>query len=83
MTIKKTNTTTTPLLTAVVLLLVTSAVVVVLPQVGPHQHLQTLVAPHLLTLPTQSFLLHSASLPEANHPVPNRPINLINRQTLK
>jgi hypothetical protein len=83
-TIKMTNTTTTQQLMAVVLLPVTSAVVVVLPQVGPHQHLQTLVAPHLLTLPTQPSLLHSASLPEANHPVLNRPILRINnRQTLR
>ena len=84
MTIKTTTTMTTPHLTAVVLLPVTNAVVVVLPQADPHQHLQTPVALHLLTLPTQSFLLHSASLPEANHPVLNRPILRINnKQTLK
>ena len=84
MTIKTTTTMTTPQLMAVAPLPVTNAVVVVHLQVDPHQHLQTLVALHLLTLPTRSFLLHSASLPEANHPVLNRPILRINnRQTLR
>jgi hypothetical protein len=84
MTIKTTTTMTTPLLTAVVLLQVTNAVVVVLLQVDPHQHLQILVALHLLTLPIRSFLLHSASLPEANHPVLNRlTLRINNSQTLR
>src|SRR5882762_3120151 len=84
MTIKTTNIMTTPQLTAVVLLPVTSTIVVVLPQVVPHQHLQTLVALHLLILLTQSFLLHSASLPEANHLVLNKLILRINNsQTLR
>ena len=84
MTIKTTTIMTTPQLTAVALLLVINAVVVVHLQVDPHQHLQTLAALHLLTLPTQLFPLHSASLPEVNHPVLNRPILRINnRQTLR
>ena len=84
MTITTTTTMTTLLLTAVVLLLVTNAVVVLLLQVVPHQHLQTLVALHLLTLPTRSFLLHSASLPEANHLVLNKHIlHINNKQTLR
>jgi hypothetical protein len=71
-------------LTVVVLSLVTNVVVVVLPLVVPPLRLQTLVVPHLLTLPTRSSLLHLTSLLGVNLRVLNRPILLINnKQTLR